>query len=153
MLAAACFCDSLNQECLATRGGQCGGFHHFWPKLIFNSLICHPQESLLIHGSSYFPSFLALTLCLLLAGVWDVRVMMVNSLLTPQWSVHTLIVRDHYYDAGYYCLCLWWLHSASLTEWRSGACWLCLIKMDQDNTGYCYIRAITWSGGIYCGGH
>ena len=31
---AACFCDSLNPECLVIRGAQCGGFHHFWPELL-----------------------------------------------------------------------------------------------------------------------
>ena len=31
---AACFCDSLNRECLVIRGAQCGGFHHFWPELL-----------------------------------------------------------------------------------------------------------------------
>ena len=142
MLAAACFCVSLNQECLLTRGGQCGGFHHFWPELILTPLfVILKKVSLFIHWFTVFSLLFG-------SGSGDVRVMMVNSLLIPQWSVHTaLIVRHHYYDAGYYCLCL--LVSASLTEWR--ACWLCLIKMDQDNTGYCYIRVITRPGGIYVG--
>ena len=140
MLAAACFCDSLNQECLVTRWGRCGGFHHFWPELI--STICHPQEKFLIF----------LILCSM-KNVWDVWVMMVDSLLIPQWS------RDHFSP---HWLWLWgiiimhhiivavseWVHPSL---WRSGAYWECLIKMDQDNTGYCYKRIITRHLGI-CGG-
>ena len=122
---ASCFCDFLNQECLVIRGGQCGGFHHFWPELI--SLICHPQESplyALFHSN--FPSFLAQNLCLL-EGAGYVWVMMVNSLLIPQWSVHT---GSDYEGSLLLCVTLLWLSLGewlphSSLQWRSGA-------LDQD---------------------
>lgn len=102
--------------------------------------------------NSFPPPFLAQNLCSM-KNVWDVWVMMVNSLLIPQWS------RDHFSP---HWLWLWgiiimhhiivavseWVHPSL---WRSGAYWECLIKMDQDNTGYCYKRIITRHLGI-CGG-
>ena len=60
MLAAACFCDSLNQECLlsAYKRRPMRRFPSLLTRAYLNSLICHPQESLLIHGFTViFPSF------------------------------------------------------------------------------------------------